>query len=176
MVTSSKQARWETIVREAAEQCGRGRLPTVEPICSFSEALANATGVRLLPWEEAERSSGLVHSLTHAPQPVESVSLLVGPEGGLEASEVEQAREAGWQVVTLGKRILRAETAALAALSVIISAVGALGDKPLLKPPAITKQSNPKRRGTKTRSEPSSDQQAQTDRGSRRLTRKQASQ
>jgi 16S rRNA (uracil1498-N3)-methyltransferase len=79
-----KQARWDTIVREAAEQCGRGRLPVVAPSCNFPDLLAGARGIRLLPWEEGGTSSGLLHALTHTAQPVDAVSLLIGPEGGLE--------------------------------------------------------------------------------------------
>lgn len=139
-----KQERWETIVREAAEQSGRGRLPTVAPSCSLTDLLANATGVRLLPWEVGNDSPGLVHSLTHSPQPVKAVSLLIGPEGGLERGEVEQAKEAGWQVVTLGHRILRAETAALVTLAVVTSTLGGLGDESRLKTATPAKRSTKK--------------------------------
>lgn len=132
-VQQAKQGRWEAIVREAAEQCGRGGLPLVAPSVTFAEALASAQGTRLLPWEEAGENPGLLHALTHAAQPADAVSLLIGPEGGLEADEVEQARLAGWQVVSLGQRILRAETAAVAALAVVAAALGNLGDRPLVK-------------------------------------------
>jgi 16S rRNA (uracil1498-N3)-methyltransferase len=128
-----KQARWEAIVREAAEQCGRGGLPVVAPSVNLSEVLTSASGTRLLPWEEAEGNPGLLGALTHVAQPVEAVSLLIGPEGGLDAGEVEQARQAGWQVVSLGRRILRAETAAVAAVTVITTALGDLGDASLVK-------------------------------------------
>jgi 16S rRNA (uracil1498-N3)-methyltransferase len=123
----SKQARWDVIVREAAEQCGRGRLPVVAPSCNFPELLEIAPGIRLLPWEEEETGPSLLHAVTHGMQPIDALSLLIGPEGGLEASEVAQARRAGWQVVSLGKRILRADTAALAALAVVTAALGELG-------------------------------------------------
>ncbi len=102
-VLQNKQARWDAIVREAAEQSGRGGLPVVAPTRSFAEILASATGTRLLPWEEAEGSPGLLETLAQAAQPLAAVSILIGPEGGLEANEVEQAKVAGWQVVSLGQ-------------------------------------------------------------------------
>lgn len=130
---SNKQMRWDAIVREAAEQSGRGNLPLVAPATLFAEAVASASGTRLLPWEEGEANPGPLAALGQIKEPVEQVSILIGPEGGLEAAEVQQAIDAGWQVVTLGNRILRAETAALAALSVVTAALGELGDAATVK-------------------------------------------
>lgn len=130
---AAKQTRWETIVREAAEQSGRGRLPVVAEACTFEEALASAAGTRLLPWEEGAGSSGLMAALSQGAQPIESVSLLIGPEGGLEGSEILKATDLGWQVVSLGKRILRVETAAIVALALVTAALGELGDAPTVK-------------------------------------------
>jgi 16S rRNA (uracil1498-N3)-methyltransferase len=132
-VVMGKHARWESIVREAAEQSGRGGLPTVAAACTFAEALAMGTGTRLLPWEEGEAHPGLLAALGQATPPVEAVSILIGPEGGLEAGEVNGAIDAGWQVVSLGQRILRAETAAIATVSIVGAAVGSLGDAPLVR-------------------------------------------
>jgi 16S rRNA (uracil1498-N3)-methyltransferase len=132
-VLQAKQARWDAIVREAAEQSGRGGLPVVAPASRFADAVVSATGTRFLPWEEGAGSPGLLAALTHAALPVEGVSILIGPEGGLEANEVERAKAAGWQVVSLGQRILRAETAALAAMTVVTAALGGLGDAPSVK-------------------------------------------
>ncbi|MCC6453415.1 MAG: 16S rRNA (uracil(1498)-N(3))-methyltransferase [Caldilineaceae bacterium] len=129
----AKQARWEAIVREAAEQCGRGGLPVIAPSVSLAEAFTSAPGTRLLPWEEAGGNPGLLHALAQAAQPIDAVSLLIGPEGGLEAGEVEQARADGWQVVSLGQRILRAETAAVATITVVRAALGDLGDAASVK-------------------------------------------
>ena len=144
----SKQARWEAIVREAAEQSERGGLPVVAPAVTLTELLASATGTRLLPWEEAAGSPGLLQTLGKATSAVEEVSILIGPEGGLEADEVEQAKAAGWQVVSLGQRILRAETAALAALSVVMAALGGLGDAPTVKVPAPSKKKAASKKGS----------------------------
>lgn len=137
----NKQKRWDAIVREAAEQSGRGALPIVAPACLFDEALANATGIRLLPWEEDTSDAGLLAALGKASQPVDGVSVLIGPEGGLEAGEVDAASSAGWQVVTLGPRILRAETAAFATLSIVTSALGWTGDAATVKVAAPSKSS-----------------------------------
>lgn len=138
---TNKQTRWESIVREAAEQSGRGGLPIVAPVCTFEEAITSAVGTRLLPWEEGAGSMGLLAALTQRNSPVESVSILIGPEGGFEAGEVEAAQKLGWQVVSLGARILRAETAAVASLSLATAALGGLGDAPLVKVPSAA-QSN----------------------------------
>lgn len=127
---TNKQTRWESIVREAAEQSGRGGLPVVAPVCTFEEAIANAKQTRLLPWEAGAGSMGLLTALTQRSEPVESVSILIGPEGGFEAEEVDAAQKLGWQIVSLGARILRAETAAIAALSLVTATLGGLGDAP----------------------------------------------
>lgn len=127
-----KRTRWETILREAAEQSGRGRIPELGYGREWSELftetrIVEGAGVRLVAWEEGRASPGLIQALTHAPLPVREVHLAIGPEGGLAAEEVALAQEAGWQTVSLGARILRAETAALAALAVVMGALGELG-------------------------------------------------
>ncbi|MCC6168502.1 MAG: 16S rRNA (uracil(1498)-N(3))-methyltransferase [Caldilineaceae bacterium] len=122
---AKRQERWAAIVREAAEQSHRGALPELLPPMSFDEAMRTAQGVRLLSWETAGDCPGIGAALAQT-QPA-AVSLLIGPEGGLDADEVETAADAGWQVVTLGPRILRAETAALAALTLVMQAAGEFG-------------------------------------------------
>lgn len=137
---ANKQARWESIVREAAEQSGRGGLPVVAPVVSMDEAIANAQGTRLLPWEEGAGSVGLLGALAEAADASAGVSILIGPEGGFEAGEVEAAQALGWRVVSLGARILRAETAAIAALSLVTAALGGLGDTSMVKVPKSVAQ------------------------------------
>lgn len=139
--TENKQKRWDAIVREAAEQSARGALPVVAPACTFAEAVASAEGVRLLPWEEGQSDPGLLAAFNQSKQPVAAVSLLIGPEGGLEAGEIDQAIGVGWQVVTLGPRVLRAETAALATLSIVTAALGWMGDAATVKVAAPSKSS-----------------------------------
>jgi len=124
---AQKYTRWQAIIREAAEQCGRGRLPVLAAPLSWSAAVAEPSGLRLMPWETAgQDASTLGAALTAAPIAAEC-SLLVGPEGGIDDAEAAQAMSAGWQVVGLGPRILRAETAALAAAAIILHRLGDLG-------------------------------------------------
>lgn len=113
-----KLERWQKIAASAAEQSGRGRIPQVITLKSFSEALSRACQAeKALMFYEHEEALTLKTALTGT---YRTVSLLTGPEGGLEEGEVTQARDAGMQVCTLGKRILRCETAPLCALSAVM--------------------------------------------------------
>ena len=118
-----KLERWQKIAASAAEQSGRGRIPQVLTLGSFSEALQRASASdKALLFYENERATTLRMAL--ADGSYETVSLLTGPEGGLEAREVQLALDAGLQVCTLGKRILRCETAPLCALSAVMYDAG----------------------------------------------------
>ena len=118
-----KLERWEKIAASAAEQSGRGRIPKVLVLGSFSEALTRAAQAdKALMFYEHEAALTLKMALSSGGY--STVSLLTGPEGGLEEAEVAQAREAGLQVCTLGKRILRCETAPLCALSAVMYDAG----------------------------------------------------
>lgn len=122
-----KAPRWEKIIREAAEQSRRGKLPELTPALFFREACLRATRagqLALIPWE-AETTTSLRQALERLPRPF-SISLFVGPEGGFDESEIAIAREAGVVPVHLGPRILRAETAGLVAASAILFAFGDL--------------------------------------------------
>ena len=124
-----RRPRWERIVREAAEQSRRGRLPVLDQAMSFSEACAESVNLYewiLLPWEEATEGSLNDAARDHATA-VERIALIVGPEGGFTPQEVAQAQDLGIQVVTLGSRILRAETAAIVAAALVMGALGELG-------------------------------------------------
>ncbi len=117
-----KLERWQKIASSAAEQSGRGRIPAVLVLGSYSEALARAAQAdKALLFYENEQSLTLKAALRGN---YRRVSLLTGPEGGLEEKEVAQARDAGLQVCTLGKRILRCETAPLCALSAVMYDAG----------------------------------------------------
>lgn len=119
-----KYDRWRAIVREAAEQSGRGRLPILAEPRTWEQAVSQGGGLRLMPWEDAGiGASGIDSSVAH----VKAVSLLVGPEGGISAEEAGAAIDAGWQPVSLGSRVLRAETAAIAAVTVVMHVAGDLG-------------------------------------------------
>lgn len=114
-----KLERWQKIAASAAEQSGRGSVPQVVVIDSYSKALERAAQADIaILFYENERSKTLRMALSE--NAYHSISLLTGPEGGLETSEVEQAIRAGLQVCTLGKRILRCETAPLCALSAVM--------------------------------------------------------
>ena len=118
-----KLERWQKIAASAAEQSGRGRIPQVITLKSFSEALSRACQAeKALMFYEHEEALTLKTALTGGTY--RTVSLLTGPEGGLEEGEVSQARAAGMQVCTLGKRILRCETAPLCALSAVMYDAG----------------------------------------------------
>jgi 16S rRNA (uracil1498-N3)-methyltransferase len=109
-----RRNRWEAIIREAAEQSARGRLPRLHDPVPLQDILENNSMnvLSLVAWEEADPETGSLAQVLKGFRG-DSVQLLVGPEGGLSEEEVEAAREAGWQVVSLGPRILRMETAAI---------------------------------------------------------------
>ncbi len=118
-----KLERWQKIAASAAEQSGRGRIPEVVTVGSYKEALARAAQAdKAILFYENERATTLRMALEAGD--CKSISLLTGPEGGLEEKEVLQAQEAGLQICTLGRRILRCETAPLCALSAVMYAAG----------------------------------------------------
>ena len=118
-----KLERWQKIAASAAEQSGRGAIPEVIVLNSYSAALERAAKADLpLMFYENEHATTLRMALES--MSFSTVSLLTGPEGGLEEREVEQARQAGFRVCTLGSRILRCETAPLCALSAVMYAAG----------------------------------------------------
>ena len=118
-----KLERWQKIAASAAEQSGRGRVPQVLTLGSYAEALKRAAAAdKALLFYENERATTLRMALSSGAYT--TVSLLTGPEGGLEPKEVQQALDAGLQVCTLGKRILRCETAPLCALSAVMYDAG----------------------------------------------------
>lgn len=118
-----KLERWQKIALSAAQQSGRGRIPRVRVLPSFAEALAQGSQAdKALMFYEQEQALTLKAALTSSPY--HTVTLLTGPEGGLEESEVQQARQAGFQICTLGRRILRCETAPLCALSALMYDAG----------------------------------------------------
>ena len=118
-----KLERWQKIAASAAEQSGRGRIPQVLVMGSFAEALSRAAEAdKALMFYENEQATTLKMAMEQGEYT--TVSLLTGPEGGLDMAEVEKARASGLQVCTLGKRILRCETAPLCALSAVMYAAG----------------------------------------------------
>lgn len=115
---ASKLARWQGIAEAAAKQSKRGIIPRIHEVMSFRDAvkMASDMDVRLIPYELAEgmeRTRKLIGAL----QPGQSIAVFIGPEGGFEESEIEMAEESGIESITLGRRILRTETAGLTVLS-----------------------------------------------------------
>lgn len=118
---AKKTERWQSIAKSASKQAGRGYIPTVAPVMSYKEGLERAAGldVVLIPYELAEgmqETKKIIASI----EPGQSVGIFIGPEGGFEREEVEAAIETGARAVTLGRRILRTETAGLTTLSVLM--------------------------------------------------------
>ncbi len=114
-----KTERWQRIAAEAAKQCGRGLVPQVCETIPFSEAVRQAAeSDTALFFYECERDAPLRGAI--GGRELASVSVTIGPEGGFALEEAEQARAGGLQSVSLGKRILRCETAPLAALAAIL--------------------------------------------------------
>lgn len=127
---AGKVDRWRRIARESLKQCRRSREPEVADPMSFAEMLTAGaeSGLRLFFWEEtaaANSSGGLEEWKT--PDRPESVFAVLGPEGGFSESEAEAAREAGLTLAGLGPRILRAETATLAACALLQGRFGDMG-------------------------------------------------
>ncbi len=118
---SKKVERWNSIAEGGAKQSGRSFVPEVTSVMSYKEALAYASklDVVLVPYELAEGMAE-TKQIISAIKPGQSVGIFIGPEGGFEASEVECAMEAGAKAITLGKRILRTETAGLTTLSILM--------------------------------------------------------
>lgn len=115
--SAKRHERWLRLIREASQQCRRWQLPILDLATPLAAQLSPA-GLRLL-LDEQPGGTALVTAIGEAPA-VESVHLLVGPEGGWAPDERSAALAAGWRRVTLGPTILRAETAGIAALAVLL--------------------------------------------------------
>jgi 16S rRNA (uracil1498-N3)-methyltransferase len=114
-----RSERWRKIAVSAAKQCGRSRIPEVRSLCSFENVVRESwpETLKIIFWEnETDRS---LRELFEKFRETKSVLVAVGPEGGFSKREVELANAQGFQSVRMGRRILRAETAALAALTVV---------------------------------------------------------
>lgn len=114
----SRQQRWQGISEAAAKQSKRGLIPRVRDVMPFSEALSFAKDmeVKLIPYEKAEGIAETKKQLSRI-SPEQKIAVFIGPEGGFEETEIEAAKQAGVIPVTLGKRILRTETAGFTILS-----------------------------------------------------------
>ena len=118
-----KLGHWRQVAISACEQCGRNRLPAIENVTSVGEWLRTSNAsLSLVLHHRAKEQSAL-------PDVVSDVALLIGPEGGLSEAEIEAAKNAGFGALSLGPRVLRTETAPLAALALL---QGRWGDIQLL--------------------------------------------
>lgn len=117
-----KLPRWQKIAASAAEQSGRGRIPQVLALTSYQEALQRASQAdKAIFFYENEEQHTLTAALSGEFQ---AIALMTGPEGGFSPEEAKQAQDAGMEVCTLGRRVLRCETAPLCALSAVMFAAG----------------------------------------------------
>jgi len=122
-----KHPRWKKIAEEAARQSGRTRIPEIFETCSFEDIFdipALTSGKGIIFWEQGgEKLPAVTSRLSHE----DKIFLLIGPEGGFSEKEALLASEKGFITATLGSRILRAETASIAAVSIIQFELGDLG-------------------------------------------------
>ncbi|MDO4459150.1 MAG: 16S rRNA (uracil(1498)-N(3))-methyltransferase [Clostridia bacterium] len=118
-----KIARWQKIAFEAAKQCGRGKIPEVRPSMSFKEAVKEAEGLKIMCYEHGGKPfRDIIADMGEE----KNIAIFIGSEGGFSEKEVELAKENGVNIATLGKRILRTETAPICAISVIMALTGNL--------------------------------------------------
>jgi len=118
---ASKLTRWQGIAEAAAKQSKRGIIPQITKVMTFAQALeySSTAQVRLVPYELAEgmdRTREIIEQI----QPGQDIAVFIGPEGGFDEAEIGKAIEAGMQPITLGKRILRTETAGMTVLSILM--------------------------------------------------------
>ncbi|MEX0431120.1 16S rRNA (uracil(1498)-N(3))-methyltransferase [Spiribacter insolitus] len=118
---AKKQRHWQAVAVAACEQCGRNRIPPVDMPCALEDALTAVEGLAGVIFDtEGDRAA---HELDPTPQ----IATLIGPEGGLAPAEIQRVADLGWQRIRLGPRILRSDTAPVAALAVIQTVIGDLG-------------------------------------------------
>ena len=116
-----KIERWQAIANAAAKQSGRGLIPQIQNVCRFPEALEKARELEcvIIPYEQAECMEKSKKIIADACK-TKSVGIFIGPEGGFDEEEIALALEKDFQTVTLGKRILRTETAGMTILSLLM--------------------------------------------------------
>jgi len=118
--------RWQKIALAAAKQCGRTRIPEIFPLVNFENMVQQTTGpLNLLFWEKEVHQT--LKQVRATDPDARSILLVIGPEGGLSDQEADSAQRHGFKAIRLGRRILRAETAAVAATSLVQFLWGDLG-------------------------------------------------
>ena len=118
---AKKVSRWNTIALSAAKQAKRGIIPEVREVRNFKDILEEVqdTEFMLVPYEEAKGMQASKELISQA-KGKKSIGIIIGPEGGFEKEEIEQLKAAGGQTMSLGKRILRTETAGMTVLSILM--------------------------------------------------------
>ena len=118
---AAKEKRWQAIAESAAKQSKRSRIPVVHPVMKFTDAMriSEQFDVRILPYEAENGIVSMCEAIVSF-LPGRDIAVMIGPEGGFDRMEAKLAESRGWVSVSLGKRILRTETAAIAALSMIM--------------------------------------------------------
>ena len=121
---ASKQTRWQSIAESAAKQSKRNIIPEIMSVCSYGEALqfARTLDMVLVPYENKDGMAATVEALKKLKY-VKSVGIFIGPEGGFEDSEIEKTLALGATTISLGKRILRTETAATTAVGMCMLSI-----------------------------------------------------
>jgi len=125
--SAEKRIRWQKIIQEAAEQSERAQLPELRATVAFNQACVTVSGLSVMFWEEETYRS--LAKILRKPdlKVIEAINLFIGPEGGYTEKEAAHAREHGILTASLGKRILRADTAGLAAITAVLYDQGELG-------------------------------------------------
>ena len=127
----ARKDRWEKIAAESLKQCRRSRIPDIGQTLPFKDMIAAADGadLKIIFWEKASGDSRDLFSLAGG-KPYGTVFAILGPEGGLSEAEVGTALAAGFTTAALGPRILKAETATVAAVALLQYFLGDLGKNP----------------------------------------------
>lgn len=126
---AERVTRWQKIAREAAKQCGRSYIPQIYPVTALADVLTNqdfASAEKIMLYE-GQAAAGLKQVLAARNTPKPAIMLFIGPEGGFSPGEVKLCQSHGADTVSMGPRIMRTETAALAALTAVMYERGDLG-------------------------------------------------
>lgn len=117
---ANKIRRWQAIAESAAKQSKRSMIPRIHPVMDYADALeyAKSCDVNLVPYEN-QRGMAATREVLDAIEPGQSISIIIGPEGGFAPEEIQAARES-MEVISLGKRILRTDIAGICTMSVLM--------------------------------------------------------
>lgn len=124
---TQRQQRWQRVAIEAGKQAGRGVIPTIRQLQKWADLWSQIPedALVILPWESEQGNS--MKKLLDDADPTRAIYIIIGPEGGFDQKEVQEALQQGAHVVSLGSRILRTETAGMATLAMILYQFGDLG-------------------------------------------------